>query len=188
MKSFALALTALCTLAFAGCSSIETSQDYDKHYDFSTLKSYQWLPAENQIAPKAVDFAAKAPLIAERIHKAIEYTLRQKGYQKVDASPDFYVTYHVAVESKIRSRPSSATVGSGYYGRYGGWAMNTGTDIYQYDEGKLLVDVLDKQQQMVWRGISTSIVSEHESPENTTRLINEMISAVFEPFPPELRQ
>ncbi len=178
-------LTILSTLLLYSCANIPVSQDYDQEFDFATLHHYQWLAEQHQVAPTAASFAIKEPLIDKRIRRAIEHNLQGLKYEKSAASPDFYVTYHSLVESKIKSRPATITIGTGYYGRYGGFNINTGSEVHQYDERKLTIDVLDRQHQVIWRGTSTSTVREHTNPQQVTELINQSVGKILKQFPPK---
>lgn len=172
--------------ALAGCSSIQVSQDYDKKADFSNYQHYQWLAPQDQVAPKAVDLQAKNRLVSQRIEAAMTRVLAQKGYaDSAQATPDFYVTYHLVVKDKVASRPLQTTVGFGSYGYYGGGLLQFGgADVYQYEEGQLAIDILDSEKKLVWRGISRGVIEENLTPDEITRLINEAVEKVLAQFPP----
>lgn len=183
MKLIRLTAMLLLALSLASCARVQVSQDYDRAFDFSTLQTYRWLPANKQVEPTAADFARREPLIHARIERAINANLAGKGYRKADQDADFYVTYHVTVKTRLRSTPS--TLRTFYYGRHAGWVIYTGSDIYQYEEGTLLIDILDEHQQLVWRGAGSSIIDEYASMEQTTRLINDVVNSTLAQFPPQ---
>ncbi len=66
--------------------------------------------------------------------------------------PNAYITYHVGVSSKIRSTPVTTSIGfgTGFYGGYGGLGVQTGSDIEEYQQGKVVLDILDSNKN--WSG------------------------------------
>ena len=173
------------TLMFLqACSGITVSQDYEKEYHFSTLKTFAWKPnADNGYGIENND------LVDKRIRTAIENNLLTKSYRLVDSyNPDFFISYHVTVEQKITSSGVSGGVSMGRSsrGRYGSVGMSTGSQVRAYDQGTLLIDVtIPLGDKLVWRGVSTQSVSEHSSPDESTVRINETVEKILAQFPPE---
>lgn len=170
-----------------GCSTIQVSEDYAQNVDFNALKTYQWLPVADQVEPTAAEFEKKNPLIAQRFENAITREMQTKGYRFVTDKPQAYVTYHVGVKSKIRSTPVTTTVGfgTGFYGGYGGLGFQTEPDIQEYQQGKVVVDILNADKKLIWRGISTSDVEQHESPQQITEQVNQIIQKLLAQYPPK---
>ncbi len=172
------------TLMFLqACSGITVSQDYEKEYHFSTLKTFAWKPNEdNGYGIENND------LVDKRIRTAIENNLLTKSYRLVESyNPDFFISYHVTVEQKITSSDVSGGVSMGRSsrGRYGSIGMSTGTQVRAYDQGTLLIDVtIPLGDKLVWRGVSTQSVSEHSSPDESTVRINETVEKILAQFPP----
>jgi len=167
------------------CSGITVSQDYEKGYDFSGLKTYAWKAnVDDEYGLKDND------LMDKRIRTAIESALKAKAYAQIDdGTADFYVSYHLSIEQKISSSNVSGGIalGRSSYGRFGGVGISTGTDIRTYDQGTMLIDFTDAgSDQLIWRGISTQVVSEHSDPESSTEMINETVDKVLQQFPPKL--
>jgi hypothetical protein len=179
--------TLLLVFGLSGCSTVQVSDDYDTGTDFSQLKTYDWLPAGDQVKPTAEEFEKKNPLIAERIQKAILANMNAKGYQFVSEKPNAYITYHVGVSSKIRSTPVTTSIGfgTGFYGGYGGLGVQTGSDIEEYQQGKVVLDILDSNKKLVWRGISTSDVDQHAEPKEITEQVNEIVQKLLAQYPPK---
>ncbi len=61
--------TLLLVFGLSGCSTVQVSDDYDTSTDFSQLKTYDWLPAGDQVKPTAEEFEKKNPLIANAFKK-----------------------------------------------------------------------------------------------------------------------
>lgn len=174
-------------LSLSGCSTIQVSQDYDQQASFSNLHSYQWLPADMQTKPKASDFQKNNPLIAKRIETALVHELSLKGQSIVPKDADAYITYHISSAQKIRSSPVTTSIGFGTGGRgiYTGFGFQTGSDIQQYEEGQLVIDILSLKGKLLWRGTSSTPLEEHSTPEETTKLINEVIKKLMAQYPPK---
>jgi len=170
----------------SACSGIQVSQDYDDKANFSSIKTLQWVPNEKQIDPKASDFAKKNPLIAKRIEKAITDEMQAKGYHFVTQSPDAFITYHIGTQSKIRSQPVSTSIGFGTFGGggFGGIGIQTSPDVEQYEEGRLVIDILDTHQKLLWRGTSTTYLEDHLNSEETTELVNKVVQKLLAQYPP----
>jgi hypothetical protein len=125
------------------------------------------------------------PLIDQRVRRAVVTTLAAKGYEKIEeGTPDFRVNFFLAVERKIESSGSSARVGT--YGRHGGASVGTGTQIREYKEGTLVIDVLGPgDENLLWRGSGSKRLSKQATPEQTTERVNKAVAAILEQFPPQ---
>ena len=155
-----------------GCSSVSTNYDYDMSYDFAKLKSYRWA----EIASRA----ESNPLVVQRVSAAVDAQLKAKGYTPAGGQADFLLMAHVGRQDRIQ-----VTDWGWGYGPRAAW-YGGGVDVYQYEEGSLIVDVADaRTQQLVWRGSATSIIDPNATPEERTERINEAVAKMFEEFPPE---
>ncbi|MFA9420424.1 MAG: DUF4136 domain-containing protein [Gammaproteobacteria bacterium] len=178
-------------IGLQACSGITVSQDYDQDFRFSGMKTFTWKSnVNNEYGLSDND------LVDSRIRKAVEDGLSEKGYNYIDSEnidsekADFYISYHLTVEQKISSSNVSGgvSVGRGSYGSYGGIGVGigSGSTVRAYDQGTLLIDVTEAAgDQLVWRGVSTQIVSEHSSAEKTTEMVNATVAKILEQFPPE---
>ena len=161
-------------LLFA-CSSVSTNYDYDLSYDFSKLRSYRW-----------ADIPSKAdadPLVIQRVGAAVEAQLKAKGYAMAEGEPDFLVAAHVGHRSRIQVNDF------GYgYGPHRAW-YGGGVDVYQYEEGTLVVDIADaRKHELVWRGTATAVIDPGATPEERTEQVNEAVAKMFEQFPPQKKK
>ena len=175
--------SAIVLIFLQGCSGITVSQDYEQEYNFAGLKTFAWMPNEdNSYGVRDND------LLDKRIRNAIENSLLAKSYRKVDSyTPDFFVSYHYDVAQKIKSSGLSGgvAIGRSSYGGFGGVGMSTGSDVRAYDQGTLLIDVtIPLGDKLIWRGTATQSVSDHSSPEESTANINETVVKTLEQFPP----
>lgn len=169
-----------------GCSSLKVSQDYQSNHDFTQMETFAWKDA---VQKKTGDIRIDSQLINDRIRRAVDQVMTKKGFIKTaDTSPDLHIEYQYVISKKLESRPVSTGVGFGYgsWGRAGGVAISTGTDIREYDEGLLLVNFLNpKTGELLWQGKSTRIVKTHSTPEKITQDIDMTIEKMLDQFPPD---
>jgi len=166
------------------CSGVTVSQDYEKEYNFSGLKTFAWKPnAEKTYGVQDND------LLDKRIRTAIENTLLAKSYRLVDSfTPDFFISYHYNVQQKISSSGLSGgvAVGRSSFGGFGGVGLSTGSDVRAYDQGTLLIDVtIPLEDKLVWRGVATQSVSDHTTPEESNENIKQTVEKTLQQFPPK---
>jgi hypothetical protein len=176
-----LALSAL-TLA---CSGIRVDHDYDPSADFASLQTWAWLPHAGRSGDPRLDNA----LLDSRIRAAVESELAAKGYTRASSGePDFRVTYHLSVEGKLQVDTVYRDYPRGRYGRVGyrrgSWG-HTETRVREYDEGTLLIDVLQAESgALLWRGSGVATVRQESTPEKRTKRINTAVEKILERFPP----
>jgi hypothetical protein len=177
-----LVLLVLSALTLA-CSGIKVDSDYDPSADFTQLRTWSWLPDAGKSGDPRLDNA----LLDSRIRAAVKSELDAKGYTlATSGTPDFQVAYHVSVEGKLDV--DTVYHGGGGYGRAGyrrgGWGYAE-TRVREYDEGTLLIDVLQSGSgALLWRGSGVATVREESTPEKRTRRINAAVKKILERFPP----
>ncbi len=150
--------------------------DYAHEYDFSTVKSFQYV--------ETPDSNIKSnQMMADRVAAMIRKELREGGLQEVDSNPDLFVTYHYASQDKTTYNTTSYGYGGywGGWGGYGGWGYPGGgmggatTTEYNYTEGTLVIDAYDAQEKkMVWRGSGTVTVK--AKPEKQISQVENILS------------
>jgi len=165
------------------------TQDYDNTAPF-TLYSQFALTAKDPNRP-AADPRYDNDIINGRFDRLITSELQGKGYtlQTYNEQADFIVSYDYSIRPKIDIYNISKQHGFSYgsYQRYGGVGSRTCTDISEFDQGLLLVNIHDaKTKKLVWRGTAADIISIHATPETINKQINEMVAEVLDNFPPEV--
>ena len=167
------------------CSSLSYKTDYDPAIDFSTYKTYMWytgkMPADDALSAN--------PLIKKRVEAGVDKALEAKGFTVgAEDAFDYVVIIHAGNKEKMQITNYGY---SGYgYGRYGhGWGGYGGysqTDVHQYDETTLVIDILDaKSKEMVWRGTATGIVKKYSDQEKMQEAINRVVEKMLTDFPPK---
>jgi hypothetical protein len=158
------------------CSDkIRVKSDYDRDVNLNRYKTYAWLPVK--------DIEAKNnPLVYneltdKRIKKAVDLQMQIKRIQYTLDSPSLRVHYHIIIDNKTVVRPNVY----GYY--YSPYWMGNQTNIYQYREGTLIIDLMDaSNNNLVWRGwASTSLDNDIEL---TEKEIDEAVFKILREFPP----
>ena len=175
----------LATVLMVGCSSLRVSHEYDTAVDFSKVKTYAW---QNETQPKTGNMRIDNDLQDQRIRRFIEQALQAKGYAKTDrGAADFLVGYQLGLQQKVKSDSMQTNVGVGFgrRGRYGSIGLSKSIGVETYDEGMLLIDILDPESEvLLWRGKGTKAVSPHADQDKKTRALNEALTQILELFPP----
>ena len=167
----------LSLLVFLGCSSISVSSDFNESTDFSELKTFAWMLK----TPKGdIDLPGVNQLDQERIQDAIAAELANKGYMEIIAGDsDFHVTYFGRTEERIQVESMGGPLIRPYWGM--GYA-----EVYQYEEGTLIIDLLDaKKQHIIWRGVAKGEVDWRGTTGGQTQLIGEAVHKILAQFPPK---
>jgi len=170
----------LVALALAGCSRITVTADHDPSANFGALHTYAWRPGPQQgVGDPRFDSA----LIDKRVRAAVDRVLASKGYRA--AAPgntaDFLVGYHAVV----RQKTSAQTINQMYGYRVVALPGGPGAHAHDYDQGTLLIDVIDPTTlQLLWRGSGTGVVDPQANPEKREQRINDAVERILADFPP----
>jgi hypothetical protein len=167
----ALGIAVLALAVALPAAAQDVNIDYAHEYDFSKVKTFQYVDAESGISPNE--------LMHTRIVDAIKAKLTAGGLREVSASPDIVVTYHLS--SKENTVYNTTAMGYGGYGGYwGGWRGYGGgmasatTTASTYTEGTLIIDAYDAlQKKLVWRGSGTVTVK--DDPEKRAAQIDKIL-------------
>lgn len=177
---------ALCVVSLfvVSCATLQVAVDYNPDFDFGSIGTYAWLPHES---PPGTDLRINNALINDRVVAAVDARLEAKGYRKTDAgTPDVYVTWLGAIDRRIRMDTINNYYGPYWYGSRGCcWGGPRRTLVSEYEEGTLIVDVLNAvDRKLVWRGTGSDYIRTMKTPEETTRNINAAIAGILADFPP----
>ena len=168
-----LALATVLVLAPSLVIAQKTSFDYDKTASFATFKTYAYKEG-TPIGDQLVD---------QRLISAIETELGAKGLTK-SATPDVFVTYHVAMDKQ--KDISTWSTGGGPYGW--GWGGGWGSTQVQVNEilvGTLIIDVADaKKNAMVWRGMGVKELDPQAKADKRDKNVTKVVQKIMKNFPP----
>ena len=171
--SYLSKILAVCLgILIANCSPVyQISYDYDRTADFTSPKTYSWLPLQ---AKDQTD-----ELLHKRIKHTVNNELESKGYKMVSDNPDFLILAKIGTKKEWWHGGG----GHGYGGRgyhYGG-SYST-----QIEAGTLLLDFVDaKSKNLIWRGKASAVLDYNLSPEKLDKLVDEVVRKIFEEFPPK---
>src|SRR4051812_36672824 len=143
-------VVALGVLVASPVSAQKPQIQWDKDFDFSTVKAFQWQP------PSSPSLAESDPIMHKFIEAAIETELQKAGLTETTGDPDVYVTYHGSVDTEVQLRSTSFGYGVGSYGM-GGWGasgysvgtQHTTTREVQTKKGTLIVDIVDAKEKQL---------------------------------------
>lgn len=173
-------------LALASCSSLKTTVEYDPAADFSQYKTYSFLPWNKQSDELLSNYDK------ERFRAAASYELEKLGYTKADGISDLAVNLFLIIDEKTGTTTYNDFYSSGpavgYY--YGPWGYNNPGGVsaiatmhsYDYEEGTLIVDLLDiKKKQLAWQGIAKKTLQSHKKGDGS--VIKDVMAKLFADFP-----
>lgn len=165
------------------CSSVQVSQDFDRAHIFSHQKTYNW---SNELQLQQDGLQNKDELLAKRFTSSINNQLALQGFT-LSPNPSYLVSYNYTISTKLESDPVTTgfSYGHGRYGRYGGVGINSGNYIRQYDLGTLHINIYNAAtRNLLWRGTGTREMHVHATPDEISKRVYELVSAVLKQFPP----
>jgi len=177
-----VALTA--ALLAVSCSSTRVQTDYDHGADFAGYSTFAWYNSTDK-DPRPT--TGPNQIVDGRIRQAIAQNILAKGLsQTASDKADLLVTYYTSLSSQLRMYHTGWGYGwgGGPYWRfgYGYWPGWSHSGVYSYHEGTIIVDIVDrKKQQLVWRGVITSVLNRKSS---SVEKIDQSMARVLYEFPP----
>ena len=191
---FLLALTLAASLVGCATSSdIQVRSKAEPDVDFATIKTYAWHPELNKPTgnPRVNDKQLNA-----WIRAAVNADLQAKGLTLNADDPDVYVGYAaalrrkldtVAINSQYGYAPGWGNTGSanvGYRRYTPNWSPK-GKSTYRYDEGSLILDVIDaSSRDLLRRSAAQTRANEVErSDEERRERVEEAVQRMLKGFP-----
>lgn len=167
-------------LMLAACGPmLDVRFDYDTSADFSRLRTYAWLQQPSS-APR--DPRIHSDLLDSRVRSAVNDELHAKGYAESAETPDFRVAYHVVLKERVAATAFPTSYGYGL----GRWPAASEVQVATYEEGTLLLDVVDGQtNELVWRGAASARIDPDRTPQERTELIRAAVEKMLKDFPPK---
>lgn len=182
MPFFKKVLLILGVLLFAGCASKNASVDFRTDYDFSKLHTFDILPVDKSVFdnPKISEIDVK------RIGGLLSAELSKRYKAVAEPEADFLVRYFIVVEERMRVDTYNASFGMyrGGYGYHYGIQSPEVRNTY-YQQGSIIVDILDKQSnEVVWRGSTEGRLKKDVTPAERDEQVARYLAELFEEFPP----
>ncbi|MUP47154.1 DUF4136 domain-containing protein [Gramella sp. BOM4] len=193
MKSLNLMMLFILIMAVTSCGlRVDTSQPTD--VDLDKYDSFAYLPNTNaQVENRNYNDEEVNATIVDAINK----NLKQEGYELDRQNPDLLVLVSTKVDQEVATDvdPVYATYPYSYgvsainpyyepYYYYGYTNYNNvvgyNTDTYAYDEGTLVVQLVDSDtKNTVWRGVASNDIYN----QTTVGGIQDMVNDIFEKYP-----
>jgi len=160
------------------CSSLDVTTDWDRSTDFSTFKTFSFYPWDYKNGYQLNDYDKNTILMA------IQSTLEDKGYTYVKEGGDLMVSIFITIKGKTSYQAYTDHYGgwAGYGGGWGyygfGYGYGYGPGYYgtttvtrrDYQEGTLVIDILDaSKKKLIWQGIGSREV-EHDLDKRDEKL------------------
>lgn len=188
----------LVSLVLFGCSTsgVSVDHDYREGVNFSSYKTYRWRDSSQDKA----SFQGN-DILKGRIHQAVDETLAAKGYQLVQTGDvDFTINYSITTKDRTDVNTYNTYggmapgftmgYGAGYY-RYGySMAYTTAPEVrtVHYEEGTFVLDVIDSNDKLVWRGTAVGRLKKDQTVEEKRSAIKNVVTKVLQEFPPEPKE
>ena len=182
-RRFGILVLGLCVLAIAGCATgPRISSEVDPEANFASYRTFGFY------APLALEKEGYATPTTDRIKAAARSQLESRGYVYSADQPDLWVNLNAYMQEKT-SVTSFPTVDYNYYYSYRARSYfavpywRDQTDVRQYTEGTLNVDLVDRQKnRLVWEGIAVGRIAKLKPEERAAR-IDATMSEIFARFP-----
>jgi len=177
------------TLLAAGCSTMKVTSEHDNNYEFSQIKSFQWIAVPADILSK------KDTYINEDIQQTLIAELEKRGLQQVsDASKaDMQMASYVKLKEELEYTDSP---NPGERNFSGGFVYNRGSSNWSYEErepdlnvyaveiGTLTVLVYDaKTGKRIWRGNLQTKINRSQSKDEQQERIQIAVEKLLRQFP-----
>ncbi|MDT0649815.1 DUF4136 domain-containing protein [Autumnicola edwardsiae] len=163
--------------------------------DLSKYSTFAYLPNTNVEVPgKGYNDENVNRMIVETVNQNMEQT----GYTLDRDNPDLLVLISTSTEIERETTtdpvyatyPYTAGVGavSPYYGSYyyrgyntfGGGIMGYDTDTYAYEEGIVVINLVDRQtKETVWKGITSDALYDQRN----TVAMRDLVNEIFDEYP-----
>lgn len=176
-------MAAAAVLLLAACATgPRVTSDVDPSANFAQYRTFAFY------TPLAIESQGYATLTSGRTKDAARAQMESRGYVYDETSPDLWVNLNAYMQEKT-GVVSVPEVDYDYYYSYRArryvsvpyWRDRT--DVYQYTEGTLNVDLVDaKQNRLVWTGVAVGRVG-RTKPEERGAKIDAAIAEIYLRYP-----
>jgi len=173
-------------LLLASCASKpKIKSDYDQTVDFSQFSTYGFFN------PMGIENPNYSSIYGSIFRDAISKEMESRGYKQSD-NPDLMINVSGRLQQKTKvTTTSDPYMAGGYYGyrrghygTWGGYGYGTQTQVSNYTEGTVNVDMVDRvQKRMVWEGVAVGRINEKKTNDERRAGINEGIKEMYAGYP-----
>lgn len=166
-------------------SGPQIQSDYDPDIDFSQYKTFGFF------SPMSIEGENYSTLFGRQFRDSISREMQARGYVQSD-DPDLGINVSAKLQEKTKvTQTTDPMMYGGYYGyRRGyydpwmGYGFGTTTNVSQYTQGTVNVDLVDMaQKRMVWEGIAIGRVKEGRSNAEIRQAIDAGVTTMFAGYP-----
>jgi hypothetical protein len=176
-------IAVLLVLLVSACATgPRVASQADPSADFSRYRSFAFF------TPLALEQNGYTTITSNRIRAAVRTQMEARGYVLDEANPDLWVNLNAYMQDKTRVTTMPEVDYDYYYSyRARGYVAvpywRDRTDVRQYTEGTLNVDVVDaRRKQLVWEGVAVGTVGRADA-ERRGEQIDTAVAAIFAKYP-----
>ena len=181
-KILLLACTLLGLLLVTGCASGPTIRsNVDPGVDFSRFRTFGFFQ------PLATDREGYQSLVSQQLVSSTERELVARGLTRSDTNPDLLINFSANLDQRLRVRQTPVTSAGGMHrhrrGFYNTWPGYQQTEIREYTQGTLGIDVVDPaRRQLIWEGFAIGRVTQ-STTDNLGPVLNDAVVDILRDFP-----
>ncbi|MGH8223658.1 MAG: DUF4136 domain-containing protein [Woeseiaceae bacterium] len=175
-------LAAALVVMLSACASAPSIRsDYDKTADFGAYRTYAFIEGAGS------DDSQYQSLFTRYMKAAVSAEMDKRGYSLAD-NPDLLINFNAIFREKTKVTQSAAPVGDygdrdRFYDPWYGYGDGTQTNISQYTEGTVSIDIVDaRRKQLVWEAAAIGRFTE-DKPENLEQTIQNRVPEMFARYP-----
>jgi len=176
------ACSLLALFLLASCASgptIRSSMDESVHFD--RFRTFDFL------VPLGTDREGFQTLISQQLVSSAERELLARGLTRTATNPDLLISFRASLDQRLRITQSPGTSAGSFNrhrrGFYNTWPSYQQTDIRQYTQGTLGIDVIDAaRRQLIWEGVAISRVTQ-STTDNLGPVLDDAVVDIFRDFP-----
>jgi hypothetical protein len=180
-QRFAGLLVAL--LMLAGCATGPSIRsNLDNSVDFTQFRTFGFFD------PLTTDREGYQSLISQQLVASAERELRARGLERTDTNPDLLVNFSADLDQRLRITQTPAVAVSSVDRRrrggfYSTWPTYQQTEIRQYTQGTLGIDIVDaSRRQLIWEGFAVGRVTQRTT-DNLGPVLDSAVVDIFADFP-----
>lgn len=176
MKFFLFTVLAL--LLLAGCVQNPVRVDYEPAFDFTSISTYAWA-SDNDISYSTVDDG----LMDNRVKTALMEELSLRGIKYDKVNPDILFGYRVKDEERLDYYRYPIFNRYGYSHHRSMLIYDEDLVVFNYQQRVFMLDVLDTENHLIWRGTYEARRKELPTPEDKMAHIRDMVAQILLHFP-----
>lgn len=165
-------------LFIIGCASApRITTNTNPTVDFASFETYSFMPVLGTDRPNGVQTPLSTMLMS-----AMSREMSSRGYQRSD-NPDLLINFFVNTEGRldVRQVPAPGTFHGYRFNRYATWGGYR-TEVRQYTQGTLAIDLVDARQNVLaWEGITQKRLDSSAQQINQER-VDDIVRQVMAEF------